>query len=237
MQAMTERFEMRLDQGAIERVDEWRDHQDVRPSRAEAVRRLVEAGLSVSGRGRIKLTDGEKLILLMLCEVYKHLKMDGEIDPKFIEAAIHGGHYWGLRWKYVGIFHGHADNESTVSEVSDVLVMWWLIESGYGKLSKKDKARIAAEAVPFGKHVTFPGFDGNSEGEHVGIAHYLVNDLDRFPGFKSRDLNSHAPMIEAYRRMLPVFEPMRRNIMGRELDAAQIIELLTAMVHPEHRKS
>lgn len=113
-------------------------------------------------------------------------------------------------------------------------IMWNFIESGYGKLSKKDKERVETEAEPFGKSITFRGFDGNNESEHMGIARFLIDDLERFSTLKGRDLNSHMPSTETYRRMLGVFEPMRRNLMGGELSASQIIDVLKAMRHPDY---
>src|SRR5438270_13959361 len=96
-EAMTERFEMRLGQSVLEEVDSWRGRQGDLPSRSEAVRRLVEEALaSHSEERQIKISDGEKLILIMLCQLFKHLKLKGgEIDPEFVEAVIFGGHYWG----------------------------------------------------------------------------------------------------------------------------------------------
>lgn len=237
VQAKTERFEMRLDQAALEKVDAWRARQDDVPSRAEAVRRLMDAGLSRTSESQLKFSDGNKLTLLMLCEVYKHLKIRGEIDPGFVEAVIHGGHYWGLGWKYPGIFHGHEDNKRIVTEVVDVLDMWSSIESGYSRLSKKDRDRVEREADPFGMHVVFPGFDGNNESEYLGVARFLIKDLERFSSFDGRDLNSHATSIESYSRMLTVFEPMRRTLVGTHLNASQIIDVLKARTHPELRKS
>ncbi|GAB4227751.1 MAG: hypothetical protein Kow0032_07190 [Methyloligellaceae bacterium] len=236
MQMKTERFEMRLDRETLEQVDGWRAEQNDLPSRAEAVRRLIDAGLAVSGKGGVSLSDGEKLILMMLSDLYKHHRVDGEIDPKFVGETILGGHYWGLEWKYVGLFHNHVDSPRTVSEVVDVLDMWSFIESGYAKLSKKEKERVEAEAEPFGKHVEFSGFDGNNESEHIGIARFLIDDLDRFASFKGRELNSHMPSIDTYRRMLAVFEPMRRTLTGGELSVSQIIELLKAKTHPDYRE-
>ena len=236
-EAMTERFEMRLGQAVLEKVDGWRARQDDLPSRSEAVRRLMEAGLGATeGARQIKLGDGEKLILLMLCELFKQLKLKSEIDPEFVEAAIHGGHYWGLDWKYPGIFHCHDDAKAVVTEVVDVLDMWSFLESGFGKLSKKDKDRVAAEAASFGKHVVFAGFDGNNESEHLGVADFLIEELDRFSGFKGRDLNAHMPTIDGYRRMLSIFEPIRGTLTGRDLNAPEIIEILKAMIHPSRRK-
>ena len=229
MQLKTERFEMRLDSRTLERVDAWRARQADLPSRAEAVRRLMESGLSEMESKPLKFSDGEKLITSMLCELYMHHKIDGNIDPFFVKEALLGGHYWGLEWKYTGIFHGHEDNSATVREVVDVLDMWSFLEESYGRLSKKDKDHVAKEARHFGKRVIFPGFDGNNETEHLLIAEFLINKLDRFTQFKDRDLNSHAPRIQGYRRMVQVFEPMRPNLgLGNWLSAGAIIKILNA---------
>ena len=235
---MTGRFEMRLGQSVLENVDTWRSRQNDIPSRSEAVRRLVELGLGATGGdGQIKIGDGEKLILIMLCQLFKQLKLKSEIDPEFVEAAIHGGHYWGLKWQYPGIFHGYEDEKRVVSEVVDVLDMWSFLESGFGKLSKKDKDRVVAEAEPFGKHVIFAGFDGNNESEYMGVARFLIEQLDRFSDFKGRDLNAHMPTVDAHRRMFAVFEPIRSTLTGRDLNASGIIEILKAKVHPSRRKT
>lgn len=236
-EAMTERFEMRLGQSVLEKVDAWRVRQEDIPSRSEAVRRLVEAGLGAEGgNSQIKLGDGDKLILVMLCQLFKQLKVKSEIEPEFVEAAIHGGHYWGFDWKYPGIFHGHEDAKAVVTEVVDVLDMWYFLERGFGELSKKDKDRVAAEAAPFGKHVVFTGFDGNNESEHRGVALFLINELDRFSEFKGRDLNAHMPTIDTHRRMFSVFEPIRNTLTGRDLNASEIIEILNAKMQPSRRK-
>ena len=238
-QAMTERFEMRLPTSTLEDVDAWRTRQTDLPSRAEAMRRLLEAGLAAteSRQKQVRLSAGEKLILLALRDMTKQLKLkDGETDLDFIAETIFGGHSWGLKWQLSGVFHDHEDAEETVSEVVDVLDMWSFLESGYAALSKKDKARVAAEAEPLGTHVKFSGFDGNNESEHMGVARFLIEQLDRFTSFKGRDLNSHMPSIDAYRRMLAVFEPMRRTLTGRELNADEIIAILIAWLHPSRRK-
>lgn len=43
----SERFEMRVPSDWLAKVDDWRRTQDDLPSRAEAIRRLVEKGLKV----------------------------------------------------------------------------------------------------------------------------------------------------------------------------------------------
>ena len=233
MQAKTERFEMRLDEELLASVEAWRRGQDESPSRAEAIRQLLEAGLRVKSRDAVQFSDGEKMIVLMLCDVMKQLKIKGETNPDFLQSAIFGGHYWGLKWDLSGIFHGHVDKPEVVRDVGNFLDMWSFIEFGYAKLSKKEKERIEKEAPPFGKHVVFRGFDGNYEAEYLSVARFFIDDMGRFSTFKGRDLNSHAPTVTAYRRMYPLFEPMRVSLGGgNELGASQIIELIKAMMHP-----
>jgi uncharacterized protein len=232
----TERFEMRFDQRTLEAIDAWRSGQEDLPSRAEAIRRLIEIALVPAKERDTRITDGEKLVLGLVGEIYKHMKVKGELDPDFIMETIYGGHYWGLSWKYSGIFHDHADNRRNVSEVVDILDMWSFIESGYAALSAKDKAQVEKEAEPLGKNPRFRGFDGNNETEHVGIARFMIDKLERFSTFEGRELNSHMPSLQMYRLMFRIFEPMRRNLVGRELGASEIIELLNVRVHPDSRK-
>ena len=98
----------------------------------------------------------------------------------------------------------------------------------YGRLSAKDKERVEKEAEPFGKNPRFNGFDGNNETEHMGVARFLIEDLERFSSFKKRDLNSHMPTLVGYRRMLRIFLPLRPGLTGGVLTASQIIDLLKA---------
>ena len=229
MRQKTERFEMRLDPGMLDRVDDWRSRQADRPSRAEAMRRLMETGLASAEDRPLTFSDGEKLITRLLCDLHEHLKIDGEIDTEFVREVLVGGHYWGLEWEYQSVFHRHEDRRETVSDVVDALNVWWFVEQSYEKLSKKDKDRVEKEAEPFGKIVKFPGFDGNYEGEHLAIARFLIEKLDRFVAFKDRNLNSHVPSVDGYRRMAQTFEPMRNGLIGGNLlSAAQIIKLLKA---------
>jgi len=92
MGPMSERFEMRVDEDLLGRVNVWREKQEDAPSRAEAMRRLVELGLMKSGVEGVRFSDGEKLLAFMMGDIYRHLKIkDGEIDPKFITRMITGG--------------------------------------------------------------------------------------------------------------------------------------------------
>ena len=226
-----ERFEMRIDSELLDRLDVWRASEDDAPSRAEAVRRLIEAGLAHDNKGRVpQLSDGEKLIAVMLADVLKGLKVESGVDVGLVEKVIYGGHYWALGWEMPGLFHGHVDKQNRVRFVVDVLDMWEFLEEAFERLTDADKARLAKDCEPFGKQVDFPGFDGNNEAEHLSIARFLINDLERFSRFRQghRDLNSHHPTLESYGRMVRAFEPIRRNLVGRRMSVEELTTVLNA---------
>jgi uncharacterized protein len=140
----------------------------------------------------MELRDGEKLILIMLSEIHEQLKVQGEIDPQFVREAIYSGNAWPLSWQFPGVFGTQEANESVRREVVDFLDMWSFIERSHSSLSPTDKERVA-EAGPLGWNVQFYGFDGNSEGDHLNVARFVIAQLDRFSDFKGRILNSPLP--------------------------------------------
>jgi hypothetical protein len=50
MDEKTERFEMRVPSSLLKMIDDWRRKQENLPSRAAAIRRLVELGLKVKAK-------------------------------------------------------------------------------------------------------------------------------------------------------------------------------------------
>lgn len=225
----TERFELRLDEDLLGRVDDWRDDVGI-STRAEAIRQLVEKGLRQAEVGDvIRFTSGEKMVISMLRDIYKSLDIkDGDIDPDFVAEAIWGGHSWALKWELTGLYHDHEDSPTVVRETASVLDMWAFLERGYNALSAKSKARLKGELGSWGDRIQFPGFDGNNEGEHYSVARMFIDKMDRWTLFKGRDLNSHAPLLSNYRKMLRIFEPARQKIMGDELNEQQIMEIMKA---------
>lgn len=227
--AQNERFEMRLDQATLEALDNWRAGQEVPLTRAESVRRLIEGGIAKPNGRELHFSDGERLMILMLCDLYKQLKVSGDFKAELIEDAVLGGDLWALEWELPGVFHGHQTDPRDVSPVVDILFMWEVLEGSYAKLTKKDKDRIKAADVPFGSHVSFIGFDGNNESTQFGITLFLVEKMNRFSRFKGRELNSHIPELDTYLYMNEKFQTSRDKwSAGKDLDADAIIEILKA---------
>ncbi|HKT25962.1 MAG TPA: YfbU family protein [Terriglobales bacterium] len=155
----------------------------------------------------IKLSDGEKLILLMLCELQEKLNIKSETDTKLVKEAIFSGNVWGLEWAMPGVFHRHEAKEEVRSETIDILDMWNFLETSYERFSDTEKERVKKEGQS--ADVRFYGFDGNGEAEYISVASFLIDYLDRFQHFKGRDLNAHIPTLDMHRRMYRVFEPIR----------------------------
>ena len=226
MAAKSERFEMRLEEEALARVDRWRSKQSDLPSRAEAVRRLVDTALDRASAKGVQFSDGEKILLIMMQDIFRQMKITNrEIDPAFIGEVINGGHYWALPWALPGVFHGEEDAPQDLRYVQDVLDMWDRLERGFERLPTKEQAVVLRDSGSHGTDVRFFGFDGNHETPLMGIADFLVNKMNRWSRFKGRDLNSHMPTRAIYGRMLAAFEPMRQSFSG-DLTAAQITILL-----------
>lgn len=227
MATKSERFELRIDEEQLARVDEWASEQPDQPTRAEAVRRLVNLGLSAGSSRAVHFSDGEKMLILMMSDLFKALKIkDPESNPDFLAEVIYGGHYWAPKWDMQGVFHDHVDNPRDVSYVVDVLDMWSFVEEAYERLSSEQKAAIATEVGEWATDVKFHGFDGNNETGQMSIAGFLVNKMGRFSRFKGRDLNSHCPTEGRYRRMIAAFEPMRTSLVGGGLNMQQLVTLL-----------
>lgn len=185
----------------------------------------------------MNITDGEKLILLMLSELYDRLDVQGEVEPDFIRSAIFSDNLWSIPWKYPGIPFEEQKDPENVREILDILEMWSFIEPSYEKLSVDEKAYLEKEASPFGKDPKFSGFDGNNESTYMGTASFIVNELHRFQEFKGRDFNSHCPSIDSYKRMLVEFERIRSDLKYGQLSAEQLAIILKARTHPSRREA
>jgi uncharacterized protein len=180
----------------------------------------------------MKLSDGERLILMMLAEIGKHLRavapadipFQPDVDPDFVKRAIDADHPWGLKWHYQGIFPEGIGNDapSEVYETGTILTMWRAIEQSYNRLPDAEKQRVLTAIG--GDAPAFAGFNGNID-KHYGIAKYMVEQLGAFEELRGRDLNSHGPDIDRYRRMIPVWTD---SIPQHSLSADSIIAICSA---------
>lgn len=164
------------------------------------------------------LSDGEKLIVALLCDIHEGLNLKGQVDPRVIRATV---------------LATSRRSDDCTAEVDAILEMWSSIERGYKHLSNEEKEQVEAEAGPLGRGVRFSGFDDATEIGYRGAARHLIEEDGRFDRFQGRTLSAHMPCLDGYRRMLMLYRPMR-NGHGTDarLTARQIIDLANAEKHP-----
>jgi uncharacterized protein len=80
----------------------------------------------------------------------------------------------------------------------------------------------------------FPGFDGNNESLQLGFAQFLIEDEGKFAESKNAGdgLNSHVPLLEMFRRMLPVWKELKHK---QPLEKADIQAVIAQRIHPSRR--
>ncbi|QQK63931.1 hypothetical protein F8A90_07170 [Cobetia sp. cqz5-12] len=183
----------------------------------------------------MNITDGEKIILLMLTEIYEKLDIEGrDIEPEFIRSAIFSDHTWSIPWRYTGITFENNETPQAVSEVIEILDMWSIIERNYNALSDDQKEQITREEDLTPDIFKFEGFDGNNESEYMSAASFIVNKLNRFDEFRGRDFNSHCPKIESYKRILNNYNLFYRDFHHGIIPRHQLIEIMRAARHEEN---
>ena len=170
------------------------------------------------------LTDGEMLILLMLCDIYISAGIKGEIDPIFIKKALLDGHLWSLRWKYPSIIGGNrAEDPSVVLEAFSILVMWSDMHRAYARLAKDEQERVMLEAKDTDDKFAFAGFGVDNEKEHLSVAIFMVEQLGLFSELKNSDMYSELGRLDGYRLMLAIYSPISKDLGSNLLSAEDLI--------------
>ncbi len=172
----------------------------------------------------MKLSSGERLTLLMLCDVFQALDIKNSFDPDFVRDAVLGGHHWALGWEYAALSEDPVD-DSVVGETGDIMTMWRVIEQHYDSLSDVDKSKV--NLANHDHAPQFEGFDGNND-RHYSVAKFLVQKMNRFDEFSNRSLNSHSTAsLPKYLKMLPVYQAKIASLTDT-LSANEIIDILNA---------
>ncbi|MDG9926913.1 MULTISPECIES: YfbU family protein [unclassified Pseudomonas] len=183
----------------------------------------------------MEFSNAQKLIVTLLTDIHRALKIDDGVEPEFVQRMVAGGTGWALAWRYPGIFETPTDTPPEVDYVTDVLEMWQAIEAHYDELGDAEKRQLAEICPVFGKNPRFSGFDGNRETDLRAIVQILVNDLGYWDFLEGRDTNSHAPMVDVYSRLLEAFNSWLDEHSVFDPTLEEFAELLSAQTHPSNR--
>lgn len=165
----------------------------------------------------MNLSDGEKLIAVMLADLMQAQKVSGEVNPEFIKEAIFGGDLWALEWEYEGIFENDEPAEAVIKETVDILTMCSFVEYSIKELKPEQLAEIDDS-----ERIVFVGFDGNHD-DHFGVARMFVSKMNRWNEFSGHALNSHGSVLPKYRKMKAVYDGIGSRHGGFLLEEIQAI--------------
>lgn len=165
----------------------------------------------------MQLSNGEKLLAIMLADIMEAGSIDGEIEPAFVKNAIFSDQMWSLRWQYGGLFNSDEADPPAVQETASILTMCSYVEYSIKQLTPSERSELADDADN-----VFVGFDGNHD-DHYGIADTFINKMNRWDEFKGRYLNSHHTVMPKYLRMVEVFQAIGPTDGGLTLDEIKAI--------------
>ena len=128
---------------------------------------------------------------------------------------------------YIPHIYERTMSEDACKEVLEMLDMFSALERSYRHLPKKPDGVSERD-------VTFLGFDGNHETEQLSYASFLIEKEGKWRELADHGdhLNSHAPLLGSYHRMLEVWEefPMEEKY---ELSADNIRQIVAARPYPK----
>lgn len=169
----------------------------------------------------MELSQAERLILYNQYEILKAMCKDKRDIEHY--DAIQTTLEFGYSRNYY-VFSEHITETEFEPDkmkfVYDVLDMYRLLGDSYNKLPKPEKETIDSRSV------LFPGFDGNDECEYLSYASYLTNELNLYSESKRPDLNTHAPYLWNYKKMLSKLNKIKGSDHYRLLSSDEITQII-----------
>lgn len=173
------------------------------------------------------MTNTEKLTLLMLCDLYEHLDIKGDIDHNIVRNAISSGNLWAIDQEY------HLSDDEDIpkkvhDEVNKTLFAYRCLSSSLRNLAPDDQIELQTkyDLKLENNFIQFPGYDGNNESEHHSVTQ-MLGTLGSYEEQSEIDKNSHQENNQDYRNLIFKMENLCYNGANRsKLNKQQLEELL-----------
>jgi uncharacterized protein YfbU (UPF0304 family) len=182
----------------------------------------------------MKLSRIERWILSNQYKILEQLDSERADQYAFCRNAINHGYEADYDWIADDV-SDQSDGLSSAAcgEVLDILEMYSDLQRGFDALDDKSAIREY--------EINFPGFDGHNESKRVGYCRHVCGGRGRYHDLRRpMDWDSHRPLIDAYRRMLAVWRPIRESVhQGRRgtdpLNRREMLEILITAPGPESK--
>lgn len=175
------------------------------------------------------MTNLEKVILLMLCEMHRHLGIQGEFNALRVQEYISKDLSWMID-RYINRTLSKKNViENNYEELYSILQAWIVVEREINRLEEEaGQIVIAREDPRYSRRYT--GFNPITETSFFEDAAFLINSAypEEFCTLANREDSSDAMRIYYYRRILSRF----REIAGEkpfykvQLDIEQLMYIL-----------
>lgn len=154
---------------------------------------------------RLPLSTTERWLLHNQFEILQQLNPDHpDYSENFFKKAMEVLSQ-GYEWYYddfAQYIYTRVFPYSSALEIVHILDMFHALKSSFDKLA--DKSGIEQSAIEFS------GFGGNDETAVMQFTRFMMESMGRFTELKpEHGLNSHVPMLDAYRKMLKVWNMSR----------------------------
>lgn len=148
----------------------------------------------------MELTTTERWILWNQFTILAALDAESAEYYERAKTAIENGFTTAYAW-YCGFLTEEVPRE-VCEEVLEILDMFKAIDN-----ARPDASELDGDDA---WQLEFRGFDFDSENAHFSFARFLILQEDKWPEHANAgdSLNSHAPMLDGYRRMLRRWESM-----------------------------
>lgn len=170
----------------------------------------------------MKLSDVERLLLANQFRILEKLSPDTSEKNDYAQRAevLEQGFTGLYQWVFEVL--ATAVPEQVCEEVFEILNMHSALRNSFAALEDKSGLDVA--------NVAFLGFDGNEETEYYSFAEFLRRKCDggRYGQLREDPDNSHAPVLESYRRMLYVWHNLGSPYMMTK-------EQINSILHARYR--
>lgn len=177
----------------------------------------------------MKLTRTERWILSNQLQIMQILDPDNQDHYKSTQKIIERGFEYLYEDRIPHIYSDdHVMSEADCILTIEILSMFSEITYSLEKIDDKTGINLT--------YLKFAGFDGNNEGKYLDFAYFFCKEFNgqRFSeiGNGIDNFNSHFPILDAYTRMLKVWNASKNKY---ELSREELIKIGEAFVHPDNR--